>query len=67
MTLPYLLFGLSVGHWLERASLRKVLVNTDLLRCFIVCGLAVLFSINSIEIWTLCLGAFSRGYLYIIF
>jgi MFS family permease len=58
MTLPYLLFGLSVGHWLERISLRKVMIIADLLRCLIVCGLAVLFAVKSIDIWTLCLGVF---------
>jgi MFS family permease len=65
--LPYLLFGLAAGVWVDRIDLKKVLVTCDLARFFLLAIVPILYSFHFLNLPGLCLIAFLLGLLTLVF
>lgn len=49
--LPYLLFGLVIGAWVDRADRRRVMIGSDVARCVIIGSIPLLFAFNHLSVW----------------
>lgn len=49
--LPYLLFGLVIGAWVDRLDRRRVLVATDLARAAVIATVPLLSTLGLLEVW----------------
>jgi MFS family permease len=59
--LPWLLFALPVGAWLDRVDRRRAIVLADTFRALLVAGLAVVAGLGELHIWMLWVLAFGLG------
>ena len=66
-TLPFLLFGLLVGVWLDRMRRRPVLIVADVFRGLLIAGIAVLGIWGLLHIAYLYAAAFVIGVLTVFF
>lgn len=49
--LPYLLFGLLIGAWVDRVDRRAVMIGADLARCAIIALVPLLFTLGALTVW----------------
>ena len=49
--LPYLLFGLVIGAWVDRVDRKRLMVVTDLTRALVIATIPVLASLNLLSVW----------------
>src|SRR2546430_12071378 len=66
-TVPFLLFGLLVGVWVDRRAKRSVLIFADLGRGTMVAAIAVLGIIGLLHLAYLYVAAFLIGVLTVFF
>jgi MFS family permease len=64
---PYLLFGLPIGAWVDRLDRRRLMIVTDLLRALIVGSIPVLGALDVLEVWQIYLATFLASTLGIAF
>ncbi len=64
---PYLLFGLLIGAWLDRADRKRTMIVTDIARAVIIATIPVLAFFGILTIWWLYLVAFVHSTLKIAF
>src|SRR5215217_5065869 len=64
---PYLLFGLPIGAWVDRLDRRRLMIVTDLLRALIVGSIPVLAAFDALSVWHIYLAAFLASTLGIAF
>src|SRR5262245_37200272 len=55
---PYLLFGLPLGAWVDRVDRRRLMIVTDLLRAAIIGAIPLLSALDALSIWHVYLAAF---------
>lgn len=60
-TIPWLLFAIPAGVFVDRSDRRRVMVTADTFRALLVGGLAVLAAWSHVEIWMLWVLAFGLG------
>ncbi len=65
-TLPYLLFGLIIGAWVDRLKRRPLLIAADLGRGLLVFGIPLLAVLNALSMEALILLAFLIGCLTVV-
>jgi MFS family permease len=65
--LPYLLFGLIIGAWVDRSDRKRLMVYTNLLRGIIIGSIPLLASINLLSVVWLYIVAFTSSTLGIFF
>jgi len=65
--LPFLLFTLPAGVWLDRVRRRPVLVATDIGRGVLLLSIPVAYACNVLELWQLYVVAFLTGSLTALF
>lgn len=65
-TLPYLLFGLIIGAWVDRLKRRPLLIAADLGRGLLVFAIPVLAVIHALSMGALILLAFLTGCLTVV-
>ncbi len=66
-TLPYLLFSLPVGTWLERVRKRPVLVASALGRCVVLAIIPLLWALHHLDMMALYVVAFLVGTMSTLF
>lgn len=65
--LPYLLFGLVIGAWVDRTDRRRVMIGTDLARGLIVGTIPLLFALGALSVWWVYVVGFVSSTLSIAF
>src|SRR6476661_8779060 len=49
--LPYLLFGLPIGAWVDRVDRKRLMILTDLLRALLLASIPLLAALNQLPLW----------------
>ncbi len=65
--LPYPLFGLVIGAWVDRVDRKRLMIATDLGRALIIASVPVLAATGTLPIWWLYLVGFLNSTLTICF
>lgn len=65
--LPYLLFGLVIGAWVDRLDRRRLMIVADLLRGVVVATIPALAFTDRLEVWHVYVVAFVNSTLTICF
>ena len=65
--LPYLLFGLLIGAWVDRVNRKRVMVLTDLARALVIASIPFAFMHGLLSVWWLYAVAFLHSTLTICF
>lgn len=65
--LPYLLFGLLIGAWVDRVNRKQLMIVTDLSRMLIIASIPLLADLNLLSIWWIYAVAFISSTLSIGF
>jgi len=65
--LPYLLFGLVIGAWVDRVDRKRLMIATDVARALLIAVIPVLAELDLLTIWWLYLVAFLHTTLTIAF
>jgi MFS family permease len=66
-TLPYLLFGLLIGAWVDRSNRKRVMIVSDLLRASIVATIPLLAWFGDLRVWWVYVIGFLNSTLTIFF
>src|SRR5215207_25635 len=56
--LPYLLFGLLIGAWVDRVDRKRLMIVTDLLRALLLASIPLLSALNMLSVWWIYLAGF---------
>jgi MFS family permease len=64
---PYLLFGLPLGAWVDRVDRRRLMIVTDLLRAAVIGAIPLIAALDTLSIWHVYLAAFLASTLGIAF
>jgi MFS family permease len=59
--LPYLLFGLLIGAWVDRTNRKRLMIGVDLLRAVVLLSVPLLAAFDLLSIWWIYLVAFTNG------
>lgn len=65
--LPYLLFGLLIGAWVDRVDRRRLMIGTDLARAAITALIPLLSAFNALSVWWIYGATFALSTLTIFF
>jgi MFS family permease len=65
--LPYLLFGLVIGAWVDRVNRKRVMVITDLVRALVIASIPLASTQGFLSIWWIYMVAFLNSTLTICF
>jgi MFS family permease len=65
--LPYLLFGLVIGAWVDRVNRKRLMVVTDLARALVIASIPVTSFMGLLSVWWIYLVAFLNSALTICF
>lgn len=65
--LPYLLFGLAIGAWVDRADRKRLMVLTDVARALVLGSIPLLAAMGSLSIWWIYAAGFVNSTLTICF
>src|SRR3954453_13682831 len=49
--LPYLLFGLPIGAWVDRVDRKRLMILTDLLRALLLASIPLLAALDQLPLW----------------
>src|SRR6266478_852720 len=56
--LPYLLFGLILGAWVDRVDRKRMMIGTDIGRALIVASIPLLAAFGLLSVWWIYLVSF---------
>lgn len=56
--LPYLLFGLPIGAWVDRVDRKRLMIVTDLLRALLLGSIPLLAALNMLSVWWIYVDGF---------
>jgi MFS family permease len=65
--LPFLLFTLPAGVWVDRLSRRRILIVADLGRALMIASIPIAFALGVLTIWQVFVIAFANGVLTVFF
>jgi MFS family permease len=65
--LPYLLFGMLIGAWVDRVDRKKLMIFTDIARAAVIASVPLLASLHRLEVWWIYVVAFLGTTLTICF
>ncbi|HZO72839.1 MAG TPA: MFS transporter [Ktedonobacteraceae bacterium] len=65
--LPYLLFGLIVGAWVDNVDRKRLMVITDLVRALVIASIQLVFVVGYLSVWWIYVVAFITSTLTIGF
>jgi len=65
--IPYLLFGLLIGAWVDRVNRKRLMILTDLLRALAVAVIPLLARLDLLAVWEVYVLAFLSSTLTIFF
>src|SRR5262249_43820963 len=49
--LPYLLFGLIIGAWVDRLNRRRLMIFIDIARALLIASIPLMFVLNHLSVW----------------
>ncbi|HJT56850.1 MAG TPA: MFS transporter [Ktedonobacteraceae bacterium] len=49
--LPYLLFGLLIGAWVDRVNRKKLMIFTDIIRALLIASIPLMATLNLLSVW----------------
>ena len=49
--LPYLLFGLLIGAWVDRTNRKRLMIATDVLRALVIAAIPLLAALHLLTVW----------------
>jgi MFS family permease len=64
---PYLLFGLFIGAWADRADRRRLMIGTDVGRAAAIASIPLFATLGSLEVWWIYVVIFVNSILSIAF
>src|SRR5215212_4467064 len=56
--LPYLLFGLAIGAWVDRTNRKRLMIITDLLRALLLASIPVFAALDLLSVWWIYIAGF---------
>ncbi|HJZ46737.1 MAG TPA: MFS transporter [Roseiflexaceae bacterium] len=56
--LPYLLFGLLIGAWVDRVNRKRLMIATDLLRALVLASIPLLAALDQLTLWWIYAASF---------
>src|SRR5215213_2832912 len=56
--LPYLLFGLVIGAWVDRVDRKRLMIVTDLLRALLLASIPLLAALDMLSVWWIYIAGF---------
>jgi MFS family permease len=65
--LPYLLFGLVIGAWVDRLDRKRLMIFVDLGRAALIASIPILANVNALPLWWIYAVAFLSSTLSIAF
>jgi Transmembrane secretion effector len=65
--LPYLLFGLFLGAWVDRVKRKRLMILTDILRAVMIASIPLLAALGLLSVWWIYLVGFVNATLSISF
>ena len=65
--LPYLLFGLVIGAWVDRVNRKRLMVLTDLARALVIASIPLVSVLGLLSVWWIYAVAFLNSALTICF
>jgi MFS family permease len=65
--LPYLLFGLVIGAWVDRVNRKQVMMGTDLARALVIASIPLVSVLGFLSVWWIYAVAFLNSALTICF
>lgn len=65
--LPFLLFTLPAGVWVDRLPRRRILIGGDLGRALMLASIPIAYALGGLTIWQLYVVAFANGVLTVFF
>ena len=65
--LPYLLFGLVLGAWVDRVDRRRMMIATDVARAVVIASIVVLAGLDMLAVWWIYAVGFISSTLKICF
>lgn len=65
--LPYLLFGLIIGAWVDRVNRKRLMIFTDIARALVVASIPLLSVLGLLPIWWIYVATFIQSMLSIAF
>jgi MFS family permease len=65
--LPYLLFGLVLGAWVDRVDRRRMMIATDVARAVVIASIVVLAGLDMLAVWWVYVVGFVSSTLKICF
>src|SRR5437016_2606234 len=65
--LPYLLFGLLIGAWVDRVDRKRLMIFSDLGRAIVIASIPVLGAANALTVWWIYIVTFLETTLTICF
>ena len=65
--LPYLLFGLPIGAWVDRVDRKRLMIITDLLRALVLASIPALAALDMLSVWWIYAAGFLTSTLTIGF
>src|SRR5215204_4688819 len=64
---PYLLFGLIIGAWVDRVDRKRLMIFTDITQSLIICSVPLLAALGLLSVWWLYVVGFVSSTLWICF
>jgi MFS family permease len=65
--LPYLLFGLIIGAWVDRVDRKRLMIATEMTRAVVIASIPLLASLNLLSVWWIYVVGFTSSTLAIAF
>jgi MFS family permease len=65
--LPYLLFGLVIGAWVDRANRKRLMILTDIARAIVIASIPLLAALDWLSVWWIYAAGFLSSTLTICF
>src|SRR3954466_6847375 len=65
--LPFLLFGLPIGAWVDRVDRKRLMIITDLLRALVLASIPLLAALGMLSLWWIYAAGFLTSTLTIGF
>jgi len=65
--LPYLLFGLLIGAWVDRVNRKRLMIATDIMRAVVIASIPLLAYFNMLSFWWIYVVTFTNTTLAIGF
>jgi MFS family permease len=65
--LPYLLFGLVIGAWVDRVDRKRLMIATDIARAAVIASVPTLAAVDALSVWWIYAASFLTATLTIAF